>query len=64
MNLGHDLVFESTPEPLLASPPDRSWALRWSSEDVAYGGCGTPPLETDEGVWRIPGEAAVVLAPA
>jgi maltooligosyltrehalose trehalohydrolase len=62
VNLGRDLRLAPAPEPLLAPPGDRSWTLRWSSEDPAYGGGGTPPLE-DEAGWWLPGEAAVVLAP-
>jgi maltooligosyltrehalose trehalohydrolase len=37
------------------------WDILWSSEDPAYGGTGTIPLESDES-WRIPGQAAVVLS--
>jgi maltooligosyltrehalose trehalohydrolase len=63
VNLGRDLHLDPAPEPLLAPPNGRLWTMRWSSEDVRYGGGGTPPLETEEG-WRIPGEMAVVLVPA
>ena len=35
----------------------------WSSEDYAYGGTGTPALETKNN-WCLPGESAVALAPA
>jgi maltooligosyltrehalose trehalohydrolase len=61
VNLGVDLARSSFPEPLLAPPEDHSWQVCWSSESPAYGGCGTPPIETDQG-WRIPGHAAVLLA--
>jgi hypothetical protein len=30
------------------------------SEDSCYGGCGTPPVETDDN-WILPGHAAVLL---
>jgi maltooligosyltrehalose trehalohydrolase len=63
VNLGTDLLLTSVPEPLLASPTPAGWAILWSSEDAAYGGAGTAPIETDEG-WRIPGQAAVLLGPA
>jgi maltooligosyltrehalose trehalohydrolase len=62
VNLGRDLHLDSAPEPLLAPPANASWRLLWSSEDPRYGGAGTPPLDTEDN-WRIPGEAAVVLAP-
>jgi maltooligosyltrehalose trehalohydrolase len=61
VNLGADLSLYSAPEPLLAPPAGTAWEVRWSSEDPSYGGMGTAPLETDEN-WRIPGQAAVLLA--
>jgi maltooligosyltrehalose trehalohydrolase len=62
VNLGPDLVEGSFAEPLLA-PPDRLvWQLRWSSEDPAYGGMGTPAVLGDHG-WSIRGHSAVVLKP-
>ncbi|HEY8579189.1 MAG TPA: DUF3459 domain-containing protein, partial [Beijerinckiaceae bacterium] len=60
VNLGRDLVRPSFPEPLLAPPEDAAWRLVWSSEDLRYGGCGTPEIETTDG-WRLPGHAAVLL---
>jgi maltooligosyltrehalose trehalohydrolase len=63
VNFGRDLHFSPAPEPLLAPPAGMNWEVVWSSEDPRYGGSGTPPLATDDG-WRIPGEAAVFLAPA
>jgi len=60
VNLGPDLDFTPAPEPLLAPPGPDEWSLVWSSESIAYGGQGTPPLWV-EGSWRIPGEAALVL---
>jgi maltooligosyltrehalose trehalohydrolase len=62
VNFGRDLHLTPAPEPLLAPPPDCRWTELWSSEDLKYGGGGTASLETEEG-WRIPGEAAVLLAP-
>jgi len=62
VNLGTDLERSSIPEPLLAPPADAEWRVRWSSEDPAYGGLGTPNLWV-RGCWRIPGESATVLAP-
>lgn len=62
VNLGRDLHLDPAPEPLLAPPTTANWRVLWSSEDPRYGGAGTPPLDTEDN-WRIPGEAAVVLAP-
>jgi maltooligosyltrehalose trehalohydrolase len=62
VNLGRDLLLDPAPEPLLAPPADCRWGEAWSSDDPAYGGAGTAQVETDEG-WRLPGEAAVLLAP-
>lgn len=68
VNLGRDLGLDVLPEPLLAPPlgrgGGRGWTTLWSSEDPRYGGCGTAPVEGTGGGWRIPGHAAVVLAPA
>jgi maltooligosyltrehalose trehalohydrolase len=62
INLGRDLHLDPAPEPLLAPPEGTRWDLVWSSEDSAYGGGGTPPVETEEN-WRIPGACALVLQP-
>src|SRR5262249_11539814 len=62
VNLGRDLHLDPAPEPLLAPPEGEGWEILWSSEDPRYGGNGTAPLDTEEN-WRIPGEAAGVLAP-
>jgi maltooligosyltrehalose trehalohydrolase len=62
VNLGRDLDFTPCPEPLLAPPQGSRWETLWSSEDPRYGGGGMSPVETDDG-WKIPGQAAVVLAP-
>jgi maltooligosyltrehalose trehalohydrolase len=62
INLGLDWTPDPAPEPLLAPPQDRVWALQWSSEDPAYGGAGTAPFEIAAN-WRFPGRAAVLLRP-
>ncbi len=62
VNLGRDLRLDPAPEPLLAPPEGARWDILWSSEDPRYGGSGTFPLDTSEN-WRIPGRAAVALAP-
>jgi maltooligosyltrehalose trehalohydrolase len=61
VNLGRDLHLAIVPEPLLAPPAAMRWALAWSSEAPAYGGCGTAQPET-EGGWRVPAHAALVMA--
>ena len=63
VNFGIDLELTPAPEPMLAPPLEKRWDILWSSEDPKYGGCGTVPLESDEG-WRLPGHAAVVLQPS
>jgi maltooligosyltrehalose trehalohydrolase len=63
VNLGLQLHLEALPEPLLAPPEGREWRVLWSSEDPAYGGRGTPPVETEDG-WHLPGRSAIVLAAA
>ena len=60
INLGRELHLDVVAEPLLAPPAKRSWQSLWSSESTDYGGSGTPPIET-EGVWRVPGQSAVVM---
>jgi maltooligosyltrehalose trehalohydrolase len=60
-NFGQQLSYWPCPQPLLAPPAGCAWELLWSSESVCYGGRGTPNVETETG-WKIPAEAAVVLA--
>lgn len=62
VNFGRDLHFSPAPEPLLAPPAGTCWKKLLSTEDPAYGGCGTAELDTEQN-WRIPGQAAVVLSP-
>lgn len=62
VNFGVDLHLNPAPEPLLGPHEGRLWEVLWSSEDVKYGGLGTPALDSDEN-WRIPGNAAVALKP-
>ena len=63
VNLGAQVDLTPAPEPLLAPPAGMRWYEEWSSEDPDYGGAGTPPVESADGGWTIPGECAVVLAP-
>jgi maltooligosyltrehalose trehalohydrolase len=62
VNLGRDLFPNPMSEPLMAPPEGRRWDVLWYSENPRYGGCGAPPFESDD-LWRIPGHAAIVLAP-
>ncbi|MFL6258940.1 MAG: malto-oligosyltrehalose trehalohydrolase [Thermoanaerobaculia bacterium] len=61
VNLGVDLDLEPVPEPLLAPLTGLCWEVLWSSEDPRYDGGGAPPPEDEEGCWRLPGQAAVVM---
>ena len=63
VNFGPAMQFNPAPEPLLAPPDDHRWELLWSSEDPQYGGNGITPIESDEGVWSIPADAAALLVP-
>jgi maltooligosyltrehalose trehalohydrolase len=49
------------PEPLLAPVAGHDWRLLWSSEDPRYGGSGIP-LPSEDGVWHVPGQSALLLA--
>jgi maltooligosyltrehalose trehalohydrolase len=62
VNLGVAIARPFLAQPLVAPPAGTKWAILWSSEDPAYGGNGTPELDTNDG-WRLPGEAAVLLHP-
>ncbi len=61
VDLGPDLHLRFVPEPLIAPPEERSWALLWSSEDPRYGGLGTPAVEDDAGI-HLPAHSSVLLA--
>lgn len=62
LNIGPDLEYSPSPEPLLAAPFGHEWSLLWSTEQLRYGGLGEPPLETPDG-WRIPADSAWLLGP-
>jgi len=61
VNLGRDLHWHPTAEPLVAPPPGTDWEVLFSSEDPQYGGSGTALLDTKH--WGVPGHATVVLKP-
>lgn len=60
VNLGPALHYHPAPEPLLAPMADRGWRVEWSSENPAYGGSGTPALETTSN-WMFPAECTLLL---
>jgi maltooligosyltrehalose trehalohydrolase len=61
VNLGTDLEYNPSPEPLLALPAGKSWNLIWSSEDPRYGGAGRlHPYQN--GKWHLSGGSAVFLS--
>jgi maltooligosyltrehalose trehalohydrolase len=60
INFGIELILSPIPEPLLAAPVSREWTLLWSSEDIAYGGDGTPPPLRSE-AWHLPAHCALVF---
>ena len=62
VNLGRDLELNPAPEPLLAPPAGHVWDLVLSTEEPQDGGCGTPPVDTEDN-WYITGQTAVVLRP-
>jgi maltooligosyltrehalose trehalohydrolase len=63
VNLGSRLHAAPLAEPLIAAPFGMLWRQMWSSEDPAYGGCGTPPVDSDDGGWWLPPRSTVVLTP-
>jgi maltooligosyltrehalose trehalohydrolase len=54
VNLGRRLQPEPLAEPLAAPPVEMLWRPLWSSESPVYGGCGTPPVDSDDGGWVLP----------
>jgi maltooligosyltrehalose trehalohydrolase len=69
VNLGARIHAESLAEPLMAPPSGckttvRPWRTVFSTESRAYGGWGTPRLESVPDGWWIPAESAVLLAPS
>jgi maltooligosyltrehalose trehalohydrolase len=59
-NLAEDLELRPAPEPLLAPPPGRGWAMLLSSDDPRYGGTGAGEIWKD-GRWRLPARSTQVL---
>jgi maltooligosyltrehalose trehalohydrolase len=63
VNLGNDLAVNRMPEPLVAPPGGRRWALLWSSEDPQYGGSGAVGPRDGEH-WIVPGNSSVFVVAA
>jgi len=61
VNLGVAVPVQGYAEPLLASPPQRQWAMQWSSAAADYGGSGRIDPLTQQG-WQLPAESAVLFA--
>lgn len=59
INLGPDLYFSPSPEPLLVPEEGKEFELLWSSESLNYGGDGTPPINIP--FWKMLGHSAIVL---
>jgi maltooligosyltrehalose trehalohydrolase len=63
VNLGDAVRYHPCPEPLLASPANRPWRLRFSSDAPRYGGRGRKdPLSAD--VMVVPPRSAWIFRPA
>ena len=63
VNLGKRCQAYPLAEPLAAPPLNMVWRPMWSSEDPAYGGSGTPSIDSDDGGWWLPAHATVLLRP-
>lgn len=61
LNMGEDLCYSPSPEPLLAPVPGGGWKLVWSSEDPKYGGTGRIDPYSEKG-WMLPGGSALFLS--
>jgi maltooligosyltrehalose trehalohydrolase len=64
VNLGIDLTLDPVPEPLLAPPLGLRWQQMFTSEDPAYGGSGSPPVDTELEGWHLHGRCCVVCRAA
>jgi maltooligosyltrehalose trehalohydrolase len=60
VNLGADFDLARATHPFVAPPAGTHWSVLWSSESIAYGGAGTPPL--DDRRWLAPGYSTLLLA--
>jgi len=59
-NLGGRLERPSVADPLVAPSDGMRWTVRWSSEDPAYGGGGTPDI-WKAGSWCVPGRTTLLF---
>jgi maltooligosyltrehalose trehalohydrolase len=59
-NMGKDLQVSSLADPLFAPPLDKKWELLFSSNDIGYGGNGTPAWGSP--FWDMPAYTTYVLS--
>ncbi len=59
VNFGSDMDIAPLADPLVAPPPGCDWTIRWSSEQLEYGGSGVPRLRADR--WLMAGHATTLL---
>jgi maltooligosyltrehalose trehalohydrolase len=62
VNLGADFERATIAEPLLAPPDNRRWRVRWSSEDLRYGGSGAYPFDAAAAI-HLAARSALLLVP-
>ncbi len=62
VTFGHEIDVAGIAEPLLAPVEDRPWHILFSTEDPRFGGRGQP--DPHASCLRVPGHAAIVLAPS
>jgi maltooligosyltrehalose trehalohydrolase len=62
VNLDGRLHADPLAESLVAPPHGASWRTAFSTENAAYGGWGTPPIDTADDGWWIPAECAALLS--
>jgi maltooligosyltrehalose trehalohydrolase len=63
VNLGGRVHADPFAEPLVALPRGQRWETVISTEDPAYGGWGTPPIQTPDDGWWLPAECVALLRP-
>lgn len=59
VNFGVSFVYNPPADPLIAPPRGCEWELLWSSEELDYGGQGTPKMDTVK--WLIYGRSTMLF---